>query len=962
MLTYHAFSARIVAEHGIRLGREPGAGMLTDGARQQLAYRVVCRSALPLSDFGRSPVDITSDVLSLDDELTELGITPARLREFDLDMLATLRSFEPLQLIGQGMRAASAQRAVLADLVEEWRAEKAVRDRLDFADQIRLAGEIVQLFPEVVAELRARFGVVLLDEYQDTSIAQRELLQRVFGAGHPVMAVGDPCQAIYGWRGASVDNIESFPAHFPVLGRGGAVVRPAARFVLSQNRRSGPRILEVANRTSAALRAVHSGVEPLQAGDNGKGPGHVACALFDTYSQEIAWLVQQIEATHAARSGESVAWRQIAVLAATGRDLVAVDTALRQAGIPTQLVGAAALLAQPAVIDLRCLLEVLHDPTANPAFVRLAAGPRWRIGARDLAALGDRAAGLAGGRHRTDEAGIAAALDEAVSGSDIVDSISLTEALHDLGDPECYSAAAYERFGEMADELTLLRGHGGQPLPEFLLRVLRVTGLEVEAALGPPEIAAQQQHALAAFIDLAADGNELDGRFTLGAFLSRLRDAERFDVDLALDIAGPADAVQLLTVHKAKGLEFEHVFVPFVSKGAFPGGRGRAQWPTSARTVPWPLRSDTTDELDSFPSREEGPRAKHHDEYRQILREIGERDNERLAYVAFTRAERALTVSGHWWGPRQTKPRGPDGFLAAVHEACIDFGGVVAHWAEPPDDDATNPEAARSAEPLGWPVPLSQDRYARLLQLADEVSAVASVQPFLPGLVLPTPPVRAAGTAAARIQEWDLLAAALVEEARARQSVDHVVRLPDSVSASLLMRAFTDPSAVAIDLVRPMPRPPAPAARRGTDFHAWVQARFGQQSLLDPDDLPGAADADIGSDEALSRLKAAFEGMPFAARTPVAVEEPFSILVRGRVVNGRIDAVFETESGFDVIDWKTGSDRHVDPMQLALYRLAWARLRGLPVAQVDAAFVIVATGQVLRPDTTAELADLLDER
>jgi DNA helicase-2/ATP-dependent DNA helicase PcrA len=94
----------------------------------------------------------------------------------------------------------------------------------------------------------------------------------------------------------------------------------------------------------------------------------------------------------------------------------------------------------------------------------------------------------------------------------------------------------------------------------------------------------------------------------------------------------------------------------------------------------------------------------------------------------------------------------------------------------------------------------------------------------------------------------------------------------------------------------------------------------------------------------------------------VALEEPFSILVRGRVVNGRIDAVFESGGRFDVIDWKTGSDRHVDPMQLALYRLAWAGLRGVPVADVDAAFVIVATGEVLRPDTTAALAQLQAEQ
>jgi DNA helicase-2/ATP-dependent DNA helicase PcrA len=806
VLTYHAFSARIVAEHGIRLGREPGSGVLTAGARHQLAFRLVCRSSLPLAGFGRSPVDITSDLLSLDDELAELGISPSHLRSFDDDMAAMLRSFEPLQNIGQDMVAASLQRSVLADLVEHWRGEKAARDVLDFADQIRLASEIVQRYPDVVDDLRARHAVVLLDEYQDTSIAQRVLLQTIFGDGHPVMAVGDPCQAIYGWRGASVDNIENFPRHFPPASRSAA--RAASRFVLSQNRRSGPQILEVANRTSAHLRSVHTGVEPLRSADNGKGAGRVACAVFDTYSQEIAWLVQQVQGTHAGGGP----WSQIAVLAATGRDLVAVDAALRRAGVPTQLVGAAALLAQPAVIDLRAMLEVIHDPTATPSFIRLAAAPRWRTGPRDLAALGHRAAGLAGGRQRSDEPGIDAALDDAVAGSDIVEAVSLTEALDDLGDPTAYSSEARDRFALMAAEMGRLRSHVGEPVADLVLRVMRTTGLEVEAALGQPEIATAQQHALAAFGDLAADFTDLDGRMSLGAFLGRLRDAERFDVDLELDLGGPADAVQLLTVHKAKGLEFGHVFVPFVSKGAFPGGRGRPSWPTSAKSVPWPLRDDCTDELASFPVLGEGPRAKHYTEYKKVLADLTTLENQRLAYVAFTRAERSLTVSGHWWGPTQAKPRGPDPFLLGVYEACRDGAGEVVHWADAPGDDVSNPEATASSLPMPWPADPSPVRLAALEQAARAVRDVTDMQQVLPGTAGESARKGAvAGVDLARLEHWDLLASALVDEAREQRAVDRVVRLPDAVSASLLMRALADPGAVARDLARPMPHPPAPA-------------------------------------------------------------------------------------------------------------------------------------------------------
>ena len=947
VLTYHAFAARILAEHGIRIGREPRPVILTEESRQQLAYRFVCRSTLPLADLARDPATLTSDLLSLDDELAELAITPEELRRFDDDLAATLRAFDvekPLQAIGREMLATSTLRGVLADLVREWRADKAAREVMDFADQIRLAGHLVQRFPEVVADLRARYGVVLLDEYQDTSIAQRTLLQQVFGEGHPVLAVGDPCQAIYGWRGASVDNIENFPDHFP-----GASGR-ADRFALSLNRRSGPNVLALANRTSERLRTVHAGVQPLGAGDNGKGPGAVSCALFSTYDDEVAWVVDQVVATHEA----GARWRDIAILGPTGRDLIRVQTVLRRRGVPTQLVGAAALLAQPAVVDLRAMLELIHDPCANAAFVRLASGPRWRIGARDLAALGERANELAGGHGHGDHPDLATALDAAVAGSDVVDVVSLSEALADPGAPERYSAEAFQRFAAMADELDHLRRLTGEQLPELLLQVMRTTGLEVEVSLLEGDDGAQQMHALHAFVDLASGFTDVDGRIGLGAFLSRLRDAERFDVDLDLEVGGPADAVSLLTVHKAKGLEFPYVFVPFVSEDAFPGGNGRSQWPTSAKVVPWPMRPDADAALAGFPIPGETPRDKHKKAYWEVLSHVGELENDRLAYVAFTRAERGLAVTGHWWGPHQKEARGPARFLETVREACLAGEGQVVHWAPPPDDGETNPQRDRAAAPVLWPVVPDEVRRAQLLEVAQAVRSAPPVQPGLPGLAEPE-----ADHIRRRIAEWDDLAAALVEEARARRTTDHVVRLPASVSASQLMRALADPQETARNIARPMPQQPSRAARRGTEFHAWVETRFGQQSLLDPEDLPGAADADIASDAALAELKAAFERSPYADREPVGVEVPFALVLGGRVVHGRIDAVFATASGYEVVDWKTGTAAGVDPMQLAIYRLAWAQRAGVSTADVDSAFLIVSTGEVLRPDTDVYVEQLL---
>jgi DNA helicase-2/ATP-dependent DNA helicase PcrA len=203
---------------------------------------------------------------------------------------------------------------------------------------------------------------------------------------------------------------------------------------------------------------------------------------------------------------------------------------------------------------------------------------------------------------------------------------------------------------------------------------------------------------------------------------------------------------------------------------------------------------------------------------------------------------------------------------------------------------------------------------------------------------------------AARVADWDLELDRLVAEARADRDQVVDVPLPTSLSATALSRLRTEPESFARDLARPMPRQPSPAARFGTRFHAWVEARFGQQDLFDPDELPGQADAGIDSDDDLAELIATFEHGPFAEWAPHAVEAPFALVLDGQVVRGRIDAVYAQEQGYLVVDWKTSRRDDADVLQLALYRLAWAELAGVPVEQVRAAFYFVRSGRIVEPD------------
>jgi DNA helicase-2/ATP-dependent DNA helicase PcrA len=128
-----------------------------------------------------------------------------------------------------------------------------------------------------------------------------------------------------------------------------------------------------------------------------------------------------------------------------------------------------------------------------------------------------------------------------------------------------------------------------------------------------------------------------------------------------------------------------------------------------------------------------------------------------------------------------------------------------------------------------------------------------------------------------------------------------------------------------------------------------VESRYGQQPLLLPEDLPGAADDDIGSDDELRRLQEAFERSPFADRTPAGVEAPFAIVLADRVIRGRIDAVFDDGPRIELIDWKTGGRAGLHALQLAIYRVAWAEQHGLPLDRIDAAFYLVGTGELIRP-------------
>lgn len=921
--TYHAFAGSLIAEHGLRLGIEPDLRVVTDASRFQRVARVVESYDGALEHVGTHVPTLVGQVVALDGQLSEHLVTPEQLREEDAAVIAEFAALGKPALL-RDAAATAARRTELSLLVERYRESKERDGVMDFSDQMAGGARLATL-PDVRAAMRERYDVVMLDEYQDTSVAQRDLLVQLFG-GLPVTAVGDPAQGIYGWRGAATGNLEDFLDDFTApdgtRGRG---------FSLVQTRRCAPTVIDAANHVAAPFYATSSVVRPLESART-DATGRVDVSLHRTIDEEIAALVSEIVAEHE----RGRAWSDMAVLVRIARENGEIVKALRDAHVPFQIVGLSGLLAQPEVVDVLSLLEIVEDLAANPAVLRLLTGPRWNVGPRDLALLGRRAARLSGRSAPEDATSLADELARAVEGTDPTEVLSLAEALDDPGSvDDGYDPEALQRFSDLSRVIHAVRRHAGEPLLELARRAVRMLDLDIELEAGEVEGASDN---LATFLDAVADYAGSDRYASLSGLIAYLRAEQDFNEGMEVTTPAEPDAVSLLTIHRAKGLEWPCVFVPFVAETVFPSTRGRASWLGNASALPSALRGDAG----SLPVLAEwSPSAGK--EYRAACREQDHLEEVRLAYVAYTRAEERVVVSGHWWGRTQLKPRGPSSFLLRTREWLQERGIEPLHWADPPPPDETNPHLV-DVEGIAWPAPAPRLTGRELLaeQVRRARADVGRRRP--PTAELPVPGDRIAEIS----QEIDLL---LAEEDR-RSRGTRVVELPATLSTTQVVDLSADEVTFARSQARPMPRRPSGAARFGTRFHAWVEDHYGQRPLLDPTDLPGQGDVDLADDAELEDVIAMFEAGPYGSAVPHAIEAPFSLLLAGRQVVGRIDAVFSTgtpdDPRFEVVDWKTSRRADADPLQLSIYRLAWAELNDLDPARVSAAFSYVRLGEVHR--------------
>ena len=960
--TYNSFAGSLITEFGEAAGEVAGATVIDEATAWRIARDVVFESRDPrLIEIDTEPNALIDQVLKIhraakenlasSEEIMRLSSDFGGL--LDLPYETSKLGDKPLKVVTDAVKNVG-RLQLLVELADQFAAEKRRRGLMEFSDQVATALQLVSKRPEIAETIRARYPVVLLDEYQDTSVGQTRLLASLF-KNQGVMAVGDPHQSIYGWRGASAVNLAEFREKFGMTEQS---------LSLSTSWRNSKEVLKAANLLVSPL----SHASPIEVKTLSAKPGAPAGELrfeFKPTLREEAeavadWLL------HARESGlrASGDYPSCAVILRKRALMGYFSEVLTEKGVPNEIVGVGGLLSSPEITDIASMLKCIWRVDAGSELIRLLAGPRWRIGVSDLKALNDTAFWLSSRDSSLteltdDDKAAQKSLDLPSTRVTIVEALDLLPSLRSPSVLDKFSELGLQRLRDAAEVIRYLRSRVHAGLSELVREIETELRLDIELVANNRKHGLNGKRAranLSAFYEIVDNFISIDEEGTLASFLAWLDRAVSEDEVSDETVEINKDAVQLITVHGAKGLEWDFVAIPRLVTDEFPSKPKSSQAWLGAAQLPYELRGDR----DSLPVLDWRGVASKKEFGEAVKRFVGEvaseqlNEERRLIYVAVTRAKRDILLTGSFWS-KQKNSRQPSLFLEELSksEMIADTSALVAP-AQPEEE---------AGETLAWPLdPLGARRA--------EVEAAAKATLSAIDLLTSQPELQTG--VIERSQQLELLLAEQEEGQRSRSLV-----LPERINASGFKDFVTKPGDIRKRILRPMPEKPYRQAKLGTLFHLWVERRYstvvGAFESLDAHDFgwPDVNENSDGSESSasaeavLAQLKSNFEQSPWGARKPLEIEREITIPFAGKRLVCKIDAIYRDENGrYEIVDWKTGAlpstgeERAQRLLQLELYRHAFAQWKRIDPSAIDCALFYVAANEVLRSDQMLSLEEL----
>lgn len=973
--TYNSYANSLFRDFALQLGQDADAIQLTEATQYQFAKQLLnsrgANVANDLLDEDFSSDDLIEKVVALAQTMNENLKTADDIRrelENVHDAIAALPkkagdvSGEKNGYITDLLQTLK-RTELIARLAADFNEQKLLEGRIDYSDQVVLAYRAVSEIPEVKKREQDRYKQVLLDEYQDTSYLQTKLLSGLF-FDRAVLAVGDPNQSIYGWRGASASNLAEFSSDFSS--------KKVEQKKLSKSWRNPKDVLKLANHlaeplsqpasylNAEAIQLVSSlKVVTLTAPDDATD-GVIDVAFEQDLKQEAAKVASWFKAKLAQPSPNKDGSQTAALLVRKRANIRSYVEALRDLDLEVEVVGLGGLLEMPEIADIKSALAVLVRPDAGTELIRLLTGARWQIAAKDIAELhkyanfiasSNREAATAVGRSDESAISLVDALDRLTGGS-------LPETIH-------FSDEGLRRLRDAAELFSQMRQRIGLPLPELVRAIVGELWIDIELMANP-----SRKHPMIhvnEFIAVVTNFVSSSNVQSISMFLDYLEYASDRDRLEAPRSKPQNKVIQVLTIHGAKGLEWDYVALPSLMENEFPSRPRSMQGWLSEGQLPYGLRGDKRT-LPTF-DYETPTTQKLLNDSRELfskthVREMLMDEERRLIYVAITRPKHELLLSGCYWKPGTKEPMEPSRFLLE----CLELpDGPLASYGKLPPRESEEQPLQKSDLTEKWPKkPFGEDREEKVRASA-ELVADAIVNPQQ----LEDNDGKAAGEKTGKVKgkkknndQTKLIKRLLREHEVSQEQID-VVDFPVRVPASNFKAYLGELEEVAGSYLRPVPSQPYKQSRRGNLFHAWVEKKFAPTgNLLDDEEFELEDEEDF---YAIEDLQKNFEASRFSKLTPLAVEMEVQLTIDQNTFICKMDAVYETEDGVQIVDWKTNKpptddkDEYRRSLQLGLYRLAYAEFTGLPIEKVQASFFFVGDSVELSPKGILGKTEILEE-
>lgn len=929
--TYNAFASEIFAEHAARIGWDSDSPVITEATAFAIAREVVTRNTdSRLGEYDFSLLAVVDAVIRLSAELGEYDVTNddavvdyarrvAALKDLPGKETQAMTTF-------RGKFAVVGALEVLLPLAREFILEKKRRGVVEFSDQVTFARRIIHQFPDVKQFYRDRFSVVILDEYQDTSYAQTSLFAELFGA-EGVTAVGDPNQSIYGWRGASPSNVESFYSDFGVTGVGEDGISS-----LATSWRNGTKILAAANTLldNRSSRGQHDvgRLESFPGASNFDIDAAFAPSTSAEANQLADWFLERLDPEANKRSpGDGPP--TMAMLIQTRTHLDTFLRAFDEKKVAYRLLGVAGILGNPFIADLYCALSVVAEPGKGARLVRLLGGARWQVSVNDLWALHNHARNVAKSYTTRDQRarlGSSLVEDETDSLVDALDSLRYTpreavETSSQYDQPVAFTAEGWAKLRDAAEFFHDIRRHVDLSIPDVVNLTATALRLDIEGIASLHHNPAAYREA---FDELVHSYLAIPTTPSLRGFVTWVSEVERLERMTPRSDEPEPGVVQILTVHSAKGLEWDVVALPRWTQPPIPAnGKLRGDKSKAANEMGWlqlgalphvfrpdekhlpPFRWEDASTIDELFAESES----YTDRLKRALILPEER---RLMYVAVTRARHRLWISGaHFEGKGKTAK------IPSTYWDELTAAGLIS-------EDAVQPVPAENPDgegvPVEWP---KSDPLGRADHRAAYNRAALAIE-----------------SSTDAVDPADVLA---MDQLLALHTLD-TAAIPVRIPASRYAEWSMDLESVREGTRRPVPTRPYRAARLGTEVHLWIE-----RGAVDDDYVDGWDEANDlpETDDAMQKLKDSYLASRWPHLTPAHTELEI-LLPRGRhVIVCKIDAVYQIDGRWIVVDWKTGAkpsekEKDAKAMQLVLYRRALATWLGIDVANVDAVLYYIA--------------------